>query len=104
MAKIIAWDIEKFSNLITKLDQCMQVLETQKNVITNLQAVAADNWVSEAGREYATRISADLQNLDDILQKFNETKKELTEANERYATGEVEIHDKLIQLYQSLSV
>ncbi len=104
MATIIAWDIEKFSHLTGKLDQCMQVLEAQKNVITNLRAVTEDNWVSAAGREYATRINEDLQNLDDILQKFRTTKTELEDANQKYAAGEVEVHDKLIQLYRDLSV
>jgi len=104
MARIIAWDIERFDEVIARIDRCIQTLEEQKSTIMNLREATADNWVSDAGREYAERIDEDLKNLEDILEKFRDTRKDIEEAERKYAGGELDMHSKLLSLYQSLSV
>lgn len=104
MARIIAWDIERFDEVSAKIDRCIQVLEAQESTITNLKGLVNDNWVSEAGREYSERIDEDLNNLRDILEKFRETQKDIEEAKRKYAGGENDLINKLQSLYQSLSV
>lgn len=104
MAKIIAWDIERFDEVIARIDRCIQVLEEQEGTITKLRETVAGNWVSDAGREYAERIDEDLKNLEDILEKFRDTRKDIEDAERKYAGGELDMHSKLLSLYQSLSV
>lgn len=104
MAKIISWDIERFSEVIAKIDQCIQVLEAQESTIMNLRETVSDNWVSEAGREYSERIDEDLNNLKDILEKFRETRKDIEKVKSKYADGELDLQGKLISLYRNLSV
>lgn len=104
MAKIIAWDIERFDEVIARIDRCIQTLEEQKSTIMNLREAVAGNWVSEAGREYAERIDEDLKNLGDILEKFRDTRKDIEEAERKYTDGEADMQKKLQSLYQSMSV
>lgn len=104
MANKIAWDIERFNEAIIKINNCIEVLEEQKSTIQHLQEAVSDKWVSDAGREYAERIDEDLMNLDNILEKFKETQKNIMNANKTYEDGESNMHRKLMSLYQSMSV
>ncbi len=101
---VIRWDFDRIQDLANTLSSAISILETQKARLESLKELSNDAWTSDAGKEYSLRLSDDAQSINDVIQKYSDIRASLETAVSKYAQCSLDIHNKLLEVYNELSV
>lgn len=98
MANVIAWDLERFSQLQIQIERAVETVQTQKERVESLSQEAQDGWQSDAGREYADVLDSDLEKLDEVSGDLEELLKILGSVINFYDEGEENVYKGIAEI------
>lgn len=93
MEKVIAWDIDRFPQLIKKVNDAMRIIQEQVDQIRTLQFEARTGWQSEAGFEYATSLIEDMEKLRAVQTDLQSLREILIGVNDLYDGWEWKVYE-----------
>jgi uncharacterized protein YukE len=100
MANMVRWNLDVLRNIIQQLESERSNLETQRNQMQVQQERVDANWQSPAGRQYHSRLQADMANIANILTQLKRRIGSLRRVQTYYTNCEGEIRIALNKLPQ----
>ena len=104
MSNVLAWDVDRFADVIAVVDRCLQTLQEQRSEVLKLKGQAQDQWQSDAGREYGLRMDEDLEDLENMIRKFEKIIENLKESQDIFEQGESDLNGKLSSVYAKIGM